>query len=177
MTQAYINPAHILSDLDIAHDSMSVADFGCGSGYFTMAVAHTVGGDGIVTAVDVRDTALASVKSQADIKGYNNIKVIRGNLEAPNGSTLGQNSQDLVLLINLLFMSQDKDKIFTEAFRVTKPGGHMLLIDWKPGTTLAPKQGYLANSEEVRGLAEQAQFRLIKPITTDPFHYGMLFGK
>ena len=177
MTQSYLNPAHILSDLDIAHDSMHVADFGCGSGYFTMAVAHSVGGDGMVTAIDVRDTALQSVKSQADIRGYNNIKAIRGNLELPSGSGLAHNSQDLVLLINLLFMSQNKDKIFQEAYRVTKPGGHMLLIDWKPGTTLAPKQGYLTNSEEVKNIAEQSSFRLIKPITTDPFHYGMLFGK
>jgi len=176
MTQSYLNPASILEQLDLLHNNMTAADFGCGSGYFTLAVANVIG-SGTITAIDVLESALASLQSQARIKGFTNIRVVRGNLEAVNGSTLANESQDLVLLVNVLFMSQKKDAIMQEAQRVLKPGGDLLVIDWKPGTTLSPRKGYLSSVTDIEAITSTIGLKSIKTVATDAFHYGLLLQK
>jgi len=106
----FSHPERVVEELHIKKGGR-VADFGAGSGYFTLELAQQVGPDGVVTAVDVLPTALEIIKSKAADRGLLNIVYIRANLESKDGSKLAESSQDMVLLANILFQSQKKEAL------------------------------------------------------------------
>lgn len=176
-TGGFSNPEGILKSLNI-RAGMRVADFGSGSGYFTILLARLVGQDGLVTAVDVLDTALATIKSKAQLQGLFNINGVRGNLEVAGGSNLTEHSQDIVLMANILFQSQKKQDIVREAQRVLKPAGELVVIDWIPSSVFGPAEaGWKISKEEAKSLIEGLGFTWLKDIPASTNHWGLLFGK
>lgn len=177
MQGGFSNPEKIIRDLEVKKDAR-VADFGSGSGYFTLLLAVIVGPGGVVVAVDVLTNALEVIKSRAQDRGLYNISYIRGNLETEKGSTLSSDSQDMVFLANILFQSQQKDKIMAEAKRVLKSGGQLVIIDWMTNTVFGPKEkGWKLSSDEGKTLAEELGFNFVKDIKVSASHWGLLFRK
>lgn len=157
---------------------MRIADFGSGSGFFTIFMAKLAGPDGLVTAIDVMDSALDSVRAKAKAEALDNIDTIRSNLELPGSSGLADGSQDLVLLKNVLFQTEKKQAMLAEANRVLKIAGKLALIDWKKGADgLGPPDQFRTEAESMRQLAENGGFNFIDFIDADVFHYGMMFRK
>jgi ubiquinone/menaquinone biosynthesis C-methylase UbiE len=153
-----------------------VADFGSGSGALTVELARLVGSGGSVTAIDVQSVALESVRSNASIAGVRNIKTVLANLESPQGSTLRDESQDLVLLANILFQSDDKPSIISEAKRVLKPGGRLVVIDWLPSESpLGPKPEHSLKPEDVKSLVGLELDRSLE--MAGSYHFGFVFRK
>jgi len=60
-------PRRIFAEL--VRPGMTVLDTGCGTGFFSLALARMVGDDGKVVAVDVQAEALALLEKKADILG------------------------------------------------------------------------------------------------------------
>lgn len=178
---AFLDTEHITSLLGLV-DGMHVADFGCGSGYFTVALAHTVGKNGVVTAIDVQEEPLDAVRTKAESLGLGNIRAIRANLEVAGGTSLGDNTQDLVLLANVLFQSQKKEDIVKESVRVLKSGGRLVVIDWKkehgPGEGgLGPPDDLRTREDDMKRIVESQGVRFQKPLDAGTFYYGLLFVK
>src|SRR3989344_4491567 len=146
----FSDPRHIVNNLHIP-EGAKVADFGSGSGYFTLLIAKMVGPSGIVTAVDIQSAPLQVIQTRAHDQGLYNIRYVRGNLEVQGSSGLPDNSQDIVLLANILFQSQKKEAIIAEALRVLRPGGELVMIDWIPSTPYGPKEeGWKLSREDAR---------------------------
>jgi len=174
-TAGFLNPEAILKQLDI-RDNMQIADFGCGHGYFSIPLAK-VANQGKVYILDVRKSALEAVKSQAELDKVDNIKAIHCNLEIPNGSKLPNNSIDLVVLVNILFQTEKKGEIIKEAKRVLKKQGQMVVIDWIPNSSLAPKKGWTISKNEARKIVEDKKMIFEKDLEINNQHYGMVFRK
>ena len=51
-----------------------VADLGCATGYYTMAMADSVGPEGMVYAVDKNEKSIRSLKKKVDKGSYDNIE-------------------------------------------------------------------------------------------------------
>ena len=134
----FLNVDKIASQLDVSLNE-TIADFGSGYGFFAVAFAKIVGPSGQIFAIDVLPTALEAVRSQAKINGLFNIKIIQGNLEKPNGSTLPGESCDMVFIANILFQVPDKPSLIEEAKRVLKQGGRLAVVEWKPYIAIGPK--------------------------------------
>lgn len=176
MQGGFINPDSIIAGLNIKA-GYKIADFGSGSGYFTLIMARLVGGDGVVTAVDVLQNKLDTVKTAAQAQGFFNVKYVRGDLETTGGSGLADSSQDMVMLANILFQSQKKAEMIAEAGRVLKPGGEVVVIDWEPASSFGPKEsGWKLSKDEAKNLAA-AGFSLVKEIPVSSNHWGLLFTK
>ena len=116
----FLNPDTILDELEINDDiilkrDMVVADFGCGSGGFAIPLAERLD-NGLVYAVDVQESSLSALKSQALLNNLNNIRFIRADLEKPKASNLQDSSIDLVLIVNTLFQIDDKNAIISESY-------------------------------------------------------------
>lgn len=129
---AFLDTQRIVSSLGIVQ-GQQVADFGCGSGFFTVACARAVGPTGRVTALDIMQEALEAVSARAEAEGLANVVPVRANLEVSGNTKLADQSQDWVLLANVLFQSSQREDILQEAVRVLRPGGRIVVIDWRKG--------------------------------------------
>lgn len=173
-TNGFSKPEEIISQLDL-RDNFEVADFGCGNGYYSVPLAKLML-QGKVYALDVVKETLEAVNSQANLEGINNIETIHCNLEITGASKLADALIDLILMRNILFQSQKKLAIIREAKRVLKPGGQIVLIEWIPGASSAPKHGWLISKDEARQLIEQEELKLVKELDIDNQHYGLVFN-
>jgi len=168
------NPSEITKLLPLK-EGMKVADFGCGSGHFSLAIAKLIQPGGMVIALDIWKPALDSLKFRAKIAGLSNlIKTQWANLEEKHGSHLPNNSCDLVLVSNILFEVEDKDTIITEARRILKPGGFLVLLEWKPEKLPSQKSLYPLPKDDALALLEKYGFKLERELPLGITHYGFL---
>lgn len=172
----FLSPRHIIEQSGIGA-GMQVADFGCGQGDFSLAAAKLVGEDGKVSAIDIQDPALSSVRSKARIEGMLNIDLVKGNVEVPGASGCADASQDAVLLTNLLFQTEKRAEILREAFRVLKPGGIAIFVDWKKEAPLGPMRNLRMEKTDAEQLIAKEGFIVQRNIEAGAFHFGMIFTK
>lgn len=172
----FLNVEKIISELNIAPNE-TIADFGSGHGFFAIAFAKKVGSSGQVFAIDILPTSLESIRSQAKIEGLFNIKIIQGNLEKPNGSTLPTGICDLVMIANVLFQAPDKLTLLEEAKRVLKEGGRLIVVEWKPYIAVGPLKESRLSEAELKQLILSKGFSEIGAIDAGSHHYGFIFKK
>lgn len=174
VNEGFLNPEEVLKQLALKEDMMA-ADFGSGSGGWAIPLAKTLK-EGTVYAIDILEEPLSALKGKAVLSNVANIVTIRADLEVENGSTLKADSLDLVLITNLLFQTEEKEKILKEAKRVLKKGGIVLIVDWKPDSSLGPKEGKIS-AREVKKMAQDLDLRLDKEIPAGVYHYALIFKK
>lgn len=107
---------HLLPAIDIA-------DLGCGEGYLTIEAARFARR---VTAVDRSDAVLARARELARRRRLTNIRWKRGDIES---LPLRDASVDLALLSQALHHADDPARAVSEAVRIVKPGGRVLVLD------------------------------------------------
>lgn len=167
----------IVSQFDL-EPGMRVADLGTGSGYFAIEIAKAVQEGGVVTAVDILDSALETVRDRAYLSGLKNIQLVRANLEVVGSTFLADESQDFVLLANVLFQNDQKTEIIKEAKRVLRPGGKLAVVDWEKGVGgFGPPDEYRTPKNSVLGLVGQEGLTYEKDLIVDAYHFGMMFRK
>ncbi len=174
MNQSFLNPEEVLDQLDLRPD-MTAAEFGCGSGGFSIPLAKRLE-DGLVYAIDILGEPLSALKSQARLDNVVNIRIIRSDLEKARGSTLSDFSIDLVVIPNVLFQIKNKSAMISEAARVLKKNGKLAVIDWLAGVSQGPEKGRIS-AEEVKKLAEAAELKLEKDFPAGKYHFGLIFEK
>lgn len=172
----FLHPNDALAQIGVLK-GMRVGDFGCGHGYFAVPLARLVGRGGKIYAVDVQAEPLEAVRSRARLEGAHNIEIIRANLEISGNSRIPDASLDLVVIANLLFQVQRKDKVLLEARRVLKDGGELALLDWEPGSITAPTGAFLLSAQDAKTAAEAAGFSFVKQVPVGDHHWGLLFSK
>lgn len=174
---SFLHPKQILRELSIERGS-TIADFGCGSGYFPIALAKATGSAGRVIAVDVLPSALNLVEGRARNDGLVNIEIRRANLEVYKSSGLDDMSVDLVFLANILHQSYKKAEILKEAVRVVKPGGRIVIIEYRlQSYGVGPLPELRLDKPVARRLGEAEGLNVVKEFDAGEFHYGLIFEK
>lgn len=173
-----MDPDKIVGYFGLA-EGMRAADFGSGAGYFTILMAKRVGDSGVVTAVDILDSSLETLRAKANLGGLGNIQTVRADLGVFGSSSLAENSQDTVLVANILFQNTDKRPIILEAQRVLKPSGSLIVIDWRKGTGgFGPPDDLRMDEEEMKQIVlANGGLQYNREIDAGIFHYGMIFRK
>jgi ubiquinone/menaquinone biosynthesis C-methylase UbiE len=176
-TGGFLDPDRIINEFGI-QEGMKIADFGSGGGYFTILSAEKVGPDGKVYALDILEDKLDGLRSKAKAKNLDNIETIRTNLEILGSSSLSDNSQDMVLLANLLFQSNKKQEIIREGVRILKSGCKLIIIEWKKGTGgFGPPDNLRTDESEMMQIAKRENLTFKNNLDTGQFHYGLVFIK
>lgn len=170
----FLNPEKALDQLELRKD-MVAAEFGCGSGGFTIPLAKRLEA-GLVHGLDIQETPLIILKSRAIAQKIVNIKLIRCNLEKPRGSTLPDSFLDLVLIPNVLFEAEDKIAIISEAKRILKTAGKLLIVDWLPDVPQGPVEGRVLVTE-AKKMASDLGLVLEKEFEAGKYHWGLIFKK
>jgi len=160
-------------------EDMHVGDLGCGNlGYFSVPAAKIVGKNGVVYSVDILKSVLESVRNIAKQEGLDNIKIVWSNLEIVGATKVPEASLDLVLLINMLFQADKDDMVFKEAYRLSKSGGKLLVIDWLSiSTPFGPKIKDRIKKDTASKFAEDAGFKVLEDFEAGPYHFGLIFVK
>ncbi len=173
----FADPSAIVDQLSIEL-GCKVADFGCGSGFFSLEFAQRVGSGGQVYAFDVLPSALEAVTSRAKTLGLSNVIIKRANLEKESGSGLASESMDWVVIKDILFQNKDKNAILGEVARVLKPGGHAILMEWNPKESLVgPDANLRVSPDQLRTLLEAVRLSVEKELPVGGFHYAFLVKK
>ena len=172
--EGFLNPQEVLKHLNLRED-MIIADFGSGSGGWTIPLAKEVK-KGRVFAIDLLEEPLSALKSRAKLEGITNIETVLSNLENKNGSKMAGKTCDLVLLTNFLFQIKDREKAIAEAKRILKKGGKMLIIDWKKDSSVGPKERRIS-SKEVKEIADNLDLELEQEFSAGVFHFALIFTK
>jgi len=173
----FIDPIMVISQLDL-RSGITVADFGCGTGYFSIPIAKKIGKEGVVYSLDIVPQKLEAVASQAKTQGITNIITKRANLENEEGSKLGAESIDWVIMKDVLFQNKKKSNMFKEAKRVLKPGGKILIVEWRSGnSSIGPDSNLRISRDEINSLINDNQLLIVKDIEAGDFHYGLILSK
>lgn len=160
-------PERVIADLQL-RPGLTVADVGCGYGYFTFRMASAVGGDGQVYAADISDEALGSVREQARDGGLTNVEVVRSD---PTDAKLPASSVDAVLFCDVLheMPAGDRLPLLRNAVGSLRPGGFLHLIDYRqsrditfdPYEKLIPHDDLVALGTDA-GCTLDAEFHYLK---------------
>ena len=123
------------SPLPLALEGQTVIDLGCGTGRDCYLLSQLVGESGRVIGIDMTDEQLNVARKHIDFQmdkfGYKtpNIQFVQGYVEDLKAAGIKDNSIDLVVSNCVTNLSPDKPRLFSEIFRVLKPGGELYFSD------------------------------------------------
>jgi len=157
---------------------MIAVDLGSGTGFYSLALGKMVGPSGRVYAVDIQKELLSKLQTDAKRESIHNIKLIWGDLDLEKSSTLDDNYADRVVLANVLFQVENKDNLISEAYRILRPGGKLLFVDWSDSFGgLGPRPKDVVKPDVARTMLEAERFIFEREIQTGDHHYGFIFKK
>jgi len=167
-------PIPTLEELGLLSED-TVADLGCGIGYFTIPAAEIISSTNRVFALDTSEEMLTELEERASIAGFSNvisIKTEEYDLKLPNESV------SFALLVNVLHEIEDKERFLKEANRIVKSKGRIALVDWeKKRTEMGPPIEHRISLEEVMELLTATGFEVSKEHHLADIFYGIVAVK
>ena len=103
-----------------------VLDLGCGAGTDTLVAAQMVGPEGHVTGIDMTPEMLSRARAASLEIGLTNVELVEGEAER---LPFPDRSFDVVISNGVIDLIPDKDAVFSELYRVLRPGGRIQIAD------------------------------------------------
>lgn len=104
----------------------TVLDLGSGAGNDAFVARKLAGEKGRVIGIDFTDKMIALARINADKLGFKNVEFRQGDIES---MPITSNKADVIISNCVLNLVPNKHKVFSEIYRVLKPGGHFSISD------------------------------------------------
>ncbi|MDF9795968.1 trans-aconitate methyltransferase [Catalinimonas alkaloidigena] len=113
---------NLIRDAEIDHSNPSIwADLGCGSGTFTLALAHLLAEGSTVYAIDKQSQRISKPDHEV------NIVFRQADFER---DALNLSPLDGLLMANALHYMEDKEALLSRLLQYIRPGGKLLLVEY-----------------------------------------------
>lgn len=137
----------------------TVLDLGSGGGFDAFIAARAVGENGSVIGVDMTAAMVSKARLNAGTLKLTNVDFRLGEIEH---LPVADEAVDLIISNCVINLSTDKPAVFSEAYRVLKPGGRLAISDVVAHTTIPEKfkddlasySGCLSGAEEIEKVKE-----------------------
>lgn len=168
----FLTPDHLVREL-YSKPGDRVADLGCGTGAYTIALAREVGDMGVVYAVDVHREQLHTLAQSLERQKLLNVEILWADIE--KGIPIEAYSLDAVVMSNILFQLRDVDAALSYVAKVLKPEGQLLVVDWSQSHGgIGPHVDHVITEDEAIAKAEKHGFRLQKRLPAGDYHYAFI---
>jgi predicted methyltransferase len=107
-------------------EGQTVADVGCGDGFYTIPLARAIGPSGKVFAVDIDDAALSKLRDRIADQSIKNVEIIKGKEEDP---LLPLGALDAVMIVNAYHEMAAHEVMLRHVRAALKPGGIFVLME------------------------------------------------
>ena len=144
---------------------MTIVDYGCGPGRYTIPFAKAVGLEGKVYAVDIHEMALEKVTEKIKQNNLNNIETIlaKGNDNGGYHCGLPDKIADMVCAIDMFFIIKKPGLFLNEIKRILKNDGILLIDD-----------GHQSRRETKKKIGSSTLFRIVEE-TKDHLKCAILY--
>lgn len=104
----------------------TVIDLGSGAGNDAFIARRIVGEKGKVIGIDFTEPMILKARANAEKLALNNVEFRQGDIES---MPVTSNVADVIVSNCVLNLVPNKHKVFSEIYRVLKPGGHFSISD------------------------------------------------
>ena len=169
----------ILKKLRI-EDGLTIADVGCGSGYFTFKFADMVGSAGKIYGIEINPLHLDYLRKFVNKNKIKNVEIVESNSDG-----IGLSSDvkvDLVFSCSLfhvlyaVFKEKDRRAFIDSVKRALNPGGALIIMDndLVAGGNLPYHGPYIAKDLLISQLYYYG-FKLVKTVQVTKQRYALVF--
>ena len=170
------DPEKVVREIGLSA-GMSVADLGCGPGFFTIPLALAVGETGKVYAVDSNERMLSHLKSNDRAFGDSPRAAIVPIAADVAATSIPSGTVDVAFFANVLHDLAEPAAFLKELKRILRKGSGSVVVDvdWdKAETAVGPPLGIRLSVDESKAILREGGFEVIRPIYGGRFHYGLL---
>jgi ubiquinone/menaquinone biosynthesis C-methylase UbiE len=137
---------------------MTVIDYGCAMGYFSIPLAKMTGTSGKVQCFDIQERMLKKLEQRARKRNLQKIilpHLITGNDEADFEGM--EQSADFALLYHVIHEVPEKKTLFKNIYRMMKPGallyfaeppGHVKAVEFDQSVEYARQAGFVVEKSQ-----------------------------
>lgn len=146
-----LRPYDLLENAAGVIKGMTTVDFGSGTGTFALPMADLVGDEGKVYAIDNSMEMLNHIKVKNPPK---NLVLLNNDVER---TELHDQIADICLLAFILHEVKQPGNLISEAFRLLKPWGRLVIVEWKADLdSPGPPKKIRLSQEKIRQLLRRS---------------------
>lgn len=147
-------PDRVIAALDLKRGHI-VADIGAGTGYFSVRLAKSETAPKVYAA-DIEPSMVRYLRERATKEGLTNVTAVQAAFDQPNLPE----PVDLILIVDTYHHIGDREAYFRRLAKSIKPGGRVVIIDFKPDSPEGPPKEFRFPLEQFKAEMGKAGYTL-----------------